>query len=105
MAAIVTPRLILMPHSDDSVPLFTPPLFFSPPHQITRCRFPSTNLAAMTSEQTRVHVERGRKKMVQVGARVSVCVYVRVWGGGVKVDINDSSQMSLIHYCIVREML
>lgn len=87
-----------MPHSDDSVPLFTPPPpFSSPPRQITRCRFPSTNLARARGAREKLEEKNGGSG----GARVCECM----WGGGVKVDINDSSQMSLIHYCIVREML
>lgn len=53
--------------------------------------FSTPRLAAMTSEQTHVDPEKpgahGKER----------------WGG--KVSIKDSSQMSLIHYCIVKEML
>lgn len=75
MAAIVTPRLILMPHSDDSVPLFTPPPpFSSPPRQITRCRFPSTNLARARGAREKLEEKNGGSG----GARVCECM----WGGG-----------------------
>lgn len=67
-----------MPHSDGSVSLclhFSPP-FFSP-RLSTRCRFPSTNLAAMTSEQC-----GAQETLERMEEKNDVCVCVFGGGGG-----------------------
>lgn len=78
-----------MPHSDDSVSLHFPVSFTVPIASF------SPHLAAMTSEQTHVHVARQDPESLSTWRRKMV----------EKVFIKDSSQMSLIHYCIVKEML